>query len=53
MVKIHCHTNLDLIKTAEKWPEELPEVPRVGDYIQSNYKWLDHYVLELVVVRVT
>ena len=32
MVKITCHTNLDI---NEHWPEELPFRPVVGDYIQS------------------
>jgi len=35
-MKIFCRTNLDLI--GEKWPEELPCVPRVGDLIQSRTK---------------
>ena len=53
MVKINCRTNLDLHN--EKWPKELPEVPRVGDYINSgnlrdgNHGWR----LSLEVVRVT
>lgn len=36
MVKIKCRTNLDLLH--EEWPTELPEVPRVGDYIESGTK---------------
>lgn len=37
-MKVHCRTNLD-IHMAEKWPTELPCVPRVGDYIVSAYRW--------------
>lgn len=38
MVKINCFTNLDLIN--EKWPTELPEVPRVDDFIRSAQIWV-------------
>lgn len=38
-MRIVCRTNLDLEKCAEKWPEDLPEVPRVGDYIESSRIW--------------
>lgn len=41
-MKIYCRTNLDLCP-AEKWPEELPEVPRVGDLIESGYVWLYYH----------
>lgn len=34
MVYVRCRTNLDV--TGEKWPEELPEVPRMGDHIESQ-----------------
>src|SRR5271166_6500774 len=34
-----CHTNLDLIKQAEKWPTDLPCLPNIGDRIVSNYHW--------------
>ena len=34
MKKISCHTNLDL--SQEFWPTELPEIPRIGDRIQST-----------------
>lgn len=40
MVKIRCRTNLDLLPCAEKWPDELPEVPRVGDLIESGHEWV-------------
>jgi hypothetical protein len=33
MIEVICHTNLDL--SWEKWPDELPAVPRVGDRIAS------------------
>ena len=39
MIKIYCHTNLDLCH-CEGWPTELPEVPRVGDLIESSYEWI-------------
>lgn len=39
MIPVHCHTNLDLVNSAECWPEELPAVPNVGDLIESAYKW--------------
>jgi hypothetical protein len=42
VVKIHCRTNLDLVHTSERWPNELPEVPRVGDIIQSANVWKYH-----------
>lgn len=69
MVKVVFKTNLDLIH-ADKygWPEELPEVPRVGDLIRSWYshssreyynreanetrRTFDGYQLELEVCRV-
>jgi len=35
-MKVRCHTNLDLCN-CESWPTELPEVPRVGDRIESAY----------------
>jgi len=37
-MKVRCHTNLDLPHT-EKWPDDLPAVPRVGDRICSGYIW--------------
>ena len=33
MIEVVCRTNLDL--SWEKWPDELPAVPRVGDRIAS------------------
>ena len=50
MIKIHCHTNLDLAH--EIWPTELPAVPRVGDLIQSATNH-DSFQLTLKVVSVT
>ena len=35
MIKVYCHTNLDDVGR-EDWPTELPEVPRVGDEIESG-----------------
>lgn len=49
-MKVICRTNLDLRN--EEWPDELPEVPRVGDYITSATK-RGTFQLELKVVRVT
>ena len=37
MIRIVCRTNLD-IEPFEKWPNELPCVPRVGDKITSVRK---------------
>ena len=39
MVKVSCRTNLDIKHYHEKWPDELPERPMVGDIIQSAMKW--------------
>lgn len=44
-MEIRCHTNLDL-HCSEKWPEELPARPMLGDLICSSTG------LELSVVRV-
>lgn len=38
MIAIYCKTNLDLSRV-EKWPTELPAVPRVGDNIESMHLW--------------
>ena len=38
MIEILCHSNLDLDRQ-EIWPERLPEVPRVGDTINSGKSW--------------
>ena len=51
MIKVNCHTNLDLAN-AEEWPTELPSVPRVGDLIQSKHRWNNKFQLTLKVVRV-
>lgn len=37
----------------EKWPDYLPEAPRVGDIIRSRQKWRDSTQIELQVVRCT
>jgi hypothetical protein len=52
MIKIHCHTNLDL-HPSEKWPTELPCRPMVGDIIQSSIERRNGVKLELQVVRIT
>jgi len=46
IMKIHCHTNLDL-HHCERWPEELPCRPVKGDIITSSTG------LELEVCRIT
>ncbi len=51
MIDVTCRTNLDLAH--ERWPTELPAVPRVGDRIQSATKWEDSFRLQLQVVSVT
>ena len=51
---VACRTNLDLNRRGiEKWPEELPVCPQVGDLIESAHKWKNMYVLQLEVYRVT
>lgn len=53
MIKVSCVTHLDLKN--EKWPTELPAVPRVGDRIESStkhYNGLNCFQLQLQVVRV-
>lgn len=50
MIRVYCHTNLDLAN--EKWPTELPAVPRVGEEIQSKRNHPFHFNLSLQVVRV-
>lgn len=37
-MKMYFRTNLDLCH-CERWPDELPEVPHVGDLIQSAHEW--------------
>ena len=49
MINVNCHTNLDL--RSERWPTELPGVPRVGDRVRSKTKH-GLFQLELKVVRV-
>lgn len=53
-MRIQCTTNLDLVN--EQWPNELPVVPMIGDYIRSKTKWgtsNPQFQLELEVVSVT
>lgn len=42
MIRVYCHTNLDL--RGERWPDFLSAVPRVGDCLQSKTK---HGVFQL------
>jgi hypothetical protein len=54
-MKIRCHTNLDL-ERCEAWPTDLPEIPRVGDYIESSFRWKEEQLdcrLQLAVCAVT
>ena len=54
MIEVLCRTNLDL--SWEKWPDELPAVPRVGDRIVSateHSRGSGRFQLELEVVSVT
>ncbi len=54
-MKITCRSNLDL-HYSEKWPDELPCRPMVGDLIRSDSNWgtKEHpCYLELKVIRVT
>ena len=50
MIKVYCHSNLDLYR--ERWPTELPWMPNVGDYIESMTTH-SGYQLELQVVSIT
>ena len=64
-MKLRWKCNLDDVMRREIWPEYLPELPRVGDHIQSaqHYRGRREKLtgelidgersLELVVVRVT
>lgn len=54
-MKLRCKTNLDL-HHAEKWPEDLPCLPAVGDEIFSGHVWKTPrgsrvLVLKVVAVR--
>jgi hypothetical protein len=51
MITVNCKTNLDLWN--EKWPNSLPAVPNVGDYIQSTQIWDKGFQLRLEVYSVT
>lgn len=67
MIKVHFHTNLDLIHADKhQWPKVLPFRPHVGDIVRSHYVHPGRYAydpeprlvgkgwqLELAVVRVT
>jgi len=51
MIKIICHTNLDLLN--EVWPTELPAIPTIGTKIQSRTVHNGKFQLELEVCQVT
>jgi hypothetical protein len=38
---------------SEQWPEKLPAIPNVGDYITSQWKQKNGFRLELQVCRIT
>lgn len=50
-MKVHCRTNLDL--DYETWPDDLPTVPRVGDYVESCTNHRNNFRLVLEVHSVT
>lgn len=50
MIPVSCHTNLDLRN--ERWPDELPCRPMVGDLIESATEWSGKFRLSLKVVAV-
>lgn len=50
MIQVQCRTNLDL--NNERWPTELPAVPRVGDRVESSQVWPGGFSLSLEVVSV-
>lgn len=50
-VKVFCRTNLDLER--ERWPDQLPFRPNVGDSIESQTAWQGIRHLRLKVVAVT
>jgi len=52
MVKVKCHTNLDLSR-AERWPTRLPCRPMVGDYIESLHRWVRPPINTRLRLRVT
>jgi hypothetical protein len=49
MTQVHVHTNLDLYH--EQWPTSLPEIPKVGDRIDSMVSH-ENFRLSLKVVSV-
>jgi len=50
MINVNLRTSLDI---TEVWPQKLPEVPRVGDFVQSSVRHKDGFQLTLKVVSVT
>jgi len=54
MISVYCRTNLDLHQ-AERFPKELPSIPRVGDWIESGHTHKTErgdFVLSLKVVEI-
>lgn len=56
MIPINCVSKLDVM-SYEKFPTELPTVPRVGDVIQSSTVWTTSdgrkIKIELEVIKIT
>jgi hypothetical protein len=48
-MRVTCRTNLDL--RGERWPDELPCLPNVGDQIESATRW-GSFRLSLKVVAI-
>ncbi len=51
-MKVVCRTNLDLCG-CERFPEDLPAVPCVGDLIESKHEWPGGCHLRLKVCQIT
>jgi hypothetical protein len=51
-IPVYCITNLDGLEN-EKWPTILPQVPQIGQRIQSSTIHREKFQLELKVVGVT
>jgi hypothetical protein len=50
-MKFKCHTNIDL--EGEVWPTELPELPKVGDVIESAIEHKNGHLKGRVALQVT
>lgn len=51
-MKVHCRSNLDNLQ-GEKWPDQLPARPMVGDFIMSATDWGGGRRLRLEICGVT